>query len=85
MELNLVYFAWCKEKIGLGSEQITAPNTVQSISDLMSWLIERGDGYAAAFSDTSVIRSAVNQEHSSQDSRLKSGDEVAFFPPVTGG
>ena len=83
--MKLLYFAWLRNKIGLSSEEVTPPETVTTVNDLMVWLKERGDGYAAALNDLSVVRAAVNQEHVDFDHPVKPGDEIAFFPPVTGG
>ena len=52
---------------------------------LLDWLINRGESYKAVFSDLSLIRVAVNQEYVDLDNAITKGDEIAFFPPVTGG
>ncbi len=82
--MKILYFAWLREKTGLGSED-AAPEGVSDVNALIDWLKGRGDGYAEAFSDLSHIRVAVNQVHVGLDHPLAPGDEVAFFPPVTGG
>ena len=53
--------------------------------DLVDWLKDRGEGFAAAFSDDRLVRVAVNQEYATLDESVSADDEVAFFPPVTGG
>ncbi len=83
--MKVLYFAWLRNKIGASSEEVSAPEDVQTVQQLIDWLKERGEGYADAFNDPSVIRAAVNQEHVAFDHPIKTGDEVAFFPPVTGG
>jgi len=83
--MKVLYFAWLRNKIGASSEEVSAPEDVQTVQQLIDWLKERGEGYADAFNDPSVIRAAVNQEHVGFDHPIKTGDEVAFFPPVTGG
>ena len=83
--MKVLYFAWLKEKTGVGAEDIALPDGVSDVAGLVDWLKGRGDGYADAFSDTAVVRVAVNQEHVDVDHALSEGDEVAFFPPVTGG
>lgn len=85
MDLQLIYFAWCKEKIGRSQEFLSVPLSVETVSDLMTWLAERGAGYADVFASPDMIRSAVNHEHVNAQWALNTGDEVAFFPPVTGG
>jgi molybdopterin synthase sulfur carrier subunit len=51
----------------------------------MEWVKGRGGGFAEAMADTSIVRVAVNQEYVQLDAPVKTGDEIAFFPPVTGG
>ena len=56
-----------------------------TVAALVDWLKSRGDGYTDAFADVSIVRVAVNQEYVSMDHPVAPGDEVAFFPPITGG
>ncbi len=83
--MTLLYFAWLKSKLGIGEEQLDRPVSVQTVGDLLQWLQERGAAYAEAFANPSLIRAAVNQEHVDMTHPVQDGDEVAFFPPVTGG
>lgn len=83
--MKILYFAWVRQRIGLGQEVVTPPADVTTVADLVDWLRGRGPGYAEAFKDTRAIRCAVNQEYVEPDSPVAPGDEVAFFPPVTGG
>ena len=83
--MTLLYFAWVRQKIGCGEETLPLPQGVQTVADLVTHLKGRGAGYADAFADLRRIRVAINQDHSGFDTPLRDGDEVAFFPPVTGG
>jgi len=83
--VTLLYFAWMRQKIGRGEETMALPESVKTVADLIAHLKERGTGYSDAFAELGRIRVAVNQEHSGFDTPLRDGDEVAFFPPVTGG
>ena len=83
--LHLLYFAWLRERVGLGQEDVAVPPGVATVADLVAWLRSRGPGYEAAFGTTAPVRCAVNQEFASPDDAVNAGDEVAFFPPVTGG
>ena len=83
--MTLLYFAWVREQIGRNSEEIALPADVQTVAALLDWLRSRGDGYAQALEDLSVIRVAVNQEFAAPDHAVADGDEIALFPPVTGG
>ena len=83
--MKILYFAWVRDKIGVGEEVVDLPVDIRTTRDLIEWLRDRGDGFAAAFSDISLVRVAVNQEYATLDKPVSQGDEVAFFPPVTGG
>lgn len=83
--MQLVYFSRVREQIGLGEETFELPADTTTVADLVNVLITRGDNYAEALSDMSFIRVAVNQTHTGLDHPVKNTDEVAFFPPVTGG
>lgn len=83
--MKVLYFAWLKEKTGVSGEDIPLPPGVADVAGLMAWMRGRGGGFAQAFADQSIVRCAVNQEHVNAAHPLRDGDEVAFFPPVTGG
>ena len=85
MTIKLVYFAWVREKIGKGQEFIALPSPETSVGDLISHLKSLGDEYEAAFEHEHVIRAAINQEHAEHSELVNDGDEVALFPPMTGG
>jgi molybdopterin synthase sulfur carrier subunit len=79
----LLYFAWVRQKIGKGEETLEA--SVPDVAGLIAHLKSLGPNYADAFADPSRIRVAVNQRHAGPDAKVGPDDEVAFFPPVTGG
>jgi molybdopterin synthase sulfur carrier subunit len=81
--VTLLYFAWVRQKIGKSEEQIAAP--AGDVASLIAHLKSLGPHYADAFADLSRIRVAVNQHHAGLDAKIAPNDEVAFFPPVTGG
>ena len=83
--MTLLYFAWVRQKVGRSEEALALPDHVKTVSDLAAHLKTRGAGYADAFADLQRIRVAVNQDHCGFDATLHDSDEVAFFPPVTGG
>ncbi|HWA29692.1 MAG TPA: molybdopterin converting factor subunit 1 [Rhizomicrobium sp.] len=83
--MTILYFAWVRQKIGRGEETLSLPAGVKTVSDLVDFLAKRGGGYEDAFADRKRIRAAVNQEHVPFDATVADTDEVAFFPPVTGG
>lgn len=84
-KLRILYFAWLRERIGAAEEEIAMPDGVANIGDLMAWLRARNPGHAQAFANPRLIRIAVNQSFAQPDTILHPGDEVAFFPPITGG
>ena len=83
--MRLLYFAWLRARIGHAEEDLAVPAEVRDVAGLLAWLRGRGDAYAEALRDLSVIRVAVNQEYVGPDHPIRDGDEVALFPPVTGG
>jgi molybdopterin synthase sulfur carrier subunit len=83
--MNILYFAWLRTKIGIGEEILDLPGEVATVGDFLEWLSSRGPNYLEALKDRSVVRVAVNQEYVSFDHVLSEDDEVALFPPVTGG
>lgn len=83
--MKLLYFAWVRTRIGLAREEVALPDTVHDVRGLLDWLATRGPGYAEALKSRGVVRVAVNQTHVGPDHPVAAGDEVAIFPPVTGG
>ncbi len=84
-DLHILYFAWLRERVGVSEEDVPLPEDVRTVGDLVAWLCDRGPGYASAFANARTVRCAVNQDFASERTPLAPGDEVAFFPPVTGG
>lgn len=83
--MRLVYFAWVRERIGTAQEEVDVPAEVATVRDLLAWLSERGDGYAAALEHPAAIRVAIDQEHARHDEPIAGAREIALFPPMTGG
>ncbi|MBB3713118.1 molybdopterin synthase sulfur carrier subunit [Limimaricola variabilis] len=81
--IEIVYFAWVRERIGLPRERVET--TAATVADLVDELRGREERYAAAFADVSALRVALDQELSEFDAPLSGVREVAFFPPMTGG
>jgi len=83
--LHILYFAWLRERVGTAEEELPLPAGVGTVGELVGWLRARGPGYEAAFANARTIRCAVNQDFATPETAVHPGDEVAFFPPVTGG
>ena len=83
MTLRVLYFAWLRERIGLGSEEVETQ--AGTVADLVDELRAREERYAMAFSDMATVRVAVDQDLVPMNAPLGAAREVAFFPPMTGG
>jgi molybdopterin synthase sulfur carrier subunit len=83
--MRLVYFAWVRERIGTGEEQVTPPADVATVAELIDWLASNSAGHAAAFAERDRLRAAVDGVFVGLDASVVGVDEVAIFPPVTGG
>lgn len=83
--MKILYFAWLRRKIGKDAEEVALPAGVADVAGVVAWLKGRGGGYAEALADDAAIRAAVNRTYAGPDTPVGDDDEVAFFPPVTGG
>lgn len=85
MKVKVLFFAALREQLGTAAEEIELPAGVSSVAGLREHLRGRGGAFEKAFSEKALVRFAVNQEMVSLVKPIKQGDEIAFFPPVTGG
>jgi molybdopterin synthase sulfur carrier subunit len=83
--LKILYFAALRERMGSNEEDVAPPAGITTIADLITHLRDRNPAGAAAFAQPGLVRAAVNQEFANLQSTIRDGDEIAFFPPVTGG
>jgi len=83
--MKVLYFAWLRTRTGVGSEEVTPPESVRTVGELMDWLAARHPGFAEALEAPGVVRAAVNLDYADRSHPVCPDDEVAFFPPVTGG
>ena len=79
------YFSWIKEHIGKSEEQIILPSNIKNINQLINYLNEIDEKYKLLYEKKELIKIAVNKTYSSFDTNISNSDEIAFFPPVTGG
>lgn len=84
-KIKLLYFAKLRETLGLAGEELALPTGTNTIAGLMALLAARGDAWQQVFAGHQPLRAAVNQALAKNDATIEPGDEVAFFPPVTGG
>ncbi len=86
MTVKLVYFAWLRERLGLGEETVELPEEVTTISDLLGWLKERDELFADVFEHSDIIQLAIDKKHiQDRSSSIAGAGEIALFPPMTGG
>ena len=83
--MQVLYFAWLREKSGVAEETVAPPPEIVTVGDLLDWLKGRSAGHADALADLSVVRVALDQEYVGLDRPIAGAREVALFPPVTGG
>jgi len=83
--MKLLYFSWLRQRIGVAEESVSLATDIKTVGDLLIWLRGRSDGHAAALADLSVVRVAVNQDYARAADPVSDDDEIALFPPVTGG
>jgi molybdopterin synthase sulfur carrier subunit len=83
--MDLLYFAWVRERVGTGQEQLDPPEAVVNVADLIEWLATLSPGHSEAMREPARLRAAIDQKFVPLDTPLGSAREVALFPPVTGG
>jgi sulfur-carrier protein len=83
--IRMRYFARLREALGVEQEALALPGTVQDVSGLIAWLRTRGGAWERELAPGRPVRVAVNQDMAEAATRIGNGDEVAIFPPVTGG
>ena len=83
--VRLLYFAKLREDLGRAEETIALPPGVDTVAGLRAHLMARGSAWQRGLAQGSALQVAVNQDVAQPDTPVKAGDEVAFFPPVTGG
>jgi sulfur-carrier protein len=79
--VTILYFAWVRDAVGVGEEQVDLPERVRTVADLADWLAVRHP----VFGDRDRLRVAVDQVMAGFDTGISGAKEIAFFPPVTGG
>ena len=85
MKVKVLFFAGLREQLGTPGEELELPRGVDTVAGLRKLLESRGGAWQTVFADKRLVRVAVNQDMAQPVSAIRAGDEVAFFPPVTGG
>jgi molybdopterin synthase sulfur carrier subunit len=85
VKVTVLFFAALREQLGRPREELELPPSINTIDGLRDHLRARGGAWSSAFAPNRAVRAAVNQDMVQPAAAIKAGDEVAFFPPVTGG
>jgi sulfur-carrier protein len=85
VKVKVLFFAGLREQLGTSGEEVELPAGVSTVAGLRSHLLKRGEKWKSALGEPRLVRAAVNQSMAAANAAIKAGDEVAFFPPVTGG
>ena len=83
--MKVAYFAWIRERIGKTDERLDPPADIKTVENMIAWLSARGEEYAYAFENPTLVRVALDQMHVKHDAPIAGAGEIAFFPPMTGG
>lgn len=83
--MRLLYFAWVRERVGVGEEEVAPPAAVTTVAELIAWRAAASERHAAAFAEPARLRAAIDQAFVPLDALIAGAREVAIFPPVTGG
>tara|TARA_B100000029_G_scaffold138029_1_gene132958 strand:+ start:12362 stop:12613 length:252 start_codon:yes stop_codon:yes gene_type:complete len=83
--MKIIYFSWLKETIGKSQENVKPPSNIKNIKSLIEWLSKKSLKHKKIFLKSKNIRVSINQKIVNKNSKIKKNDEIAFFPPFTGG
>ena len=83
--MKILYFAWLRERLNRGEEQVSPPAEVATIAQLIDWLAARDEAFAHAVEKRSLIKAAVDARLVTHDASIAGAQVVALFPPMTGG
>ena len=83
--MKILYFAWLRERLNRGEEEVSPPPEVKTVNELMDWMASNDEGFALAFARRSLIRAALDENIVDHDTPIAGAGTVAFFPPMTGG
>ena len=83
--MKILYFSWIKDKLGKSQEMVQIDNNIKNVENLIEFLKNKNEDYMKVFNDTTSIKVSINMEIASMNDNINDEDEIAFFPPMTGG
>lgn len=83
--MKILYFAWLRERLNRGEEEVSPPSEVATVADLIDWLAGRDEAFALAVEKRSLIKAAIDAKLVRPDAPIAGAKVVALFPPMTGG
>ena len=83
--MKIIYFSWLKEILKISEEKVRPPSNIKNIDNLIKWLSAKSTKHRKVFLKSKSIRCAINHQIVNKSSKIKDKDEIAFFPPFTGG
>lgn len=83
--MKILYFAWLRERLNRGEEQVTPPAEIGTVAELIDWLAAADEAFALAVEKRSLIKAAVDAKLVGHDASIRGASTVALFPPMTGG
>ena len=83
--MKIIYFSWLKETLGTSEENVMPPASIKNIDNLIKWLSAKSIKHRKVFLKSKNIRCAINRQIVNKSSKIRNKDEIAFFPPFTGG
>jgi molybdopterin synthase sulfur carrier subunit len=83
--MKILYFAWLRERLNRGEDEVSPPETVTTVADLIDWLAARDEAFAHAVEKRALIKAAVDARLVAHTASISGASVVALFPPMTGG
>lgn len=83
--MRILYFAWLRERMNKGAEELEVPAEITTIAELINWKAANDESFELAFQDREIIRASIDDELVDHDAKITNAREIAFFPPMTGG
>lgn len=83
--MKILYFAWLRERLNRDQEDVSPPDSVKTINDVIDWMMARDEDFAFQFKNRAMFRAALDDELVDMDTPIAGASRIAFLPPMTGG